>query len=479
MPNATLSHIASLTPDALNGFKIEIEYIDEYVRTSLDYLERLKRRPGVTSLIAIVGVQSHQFHRAIDLAAFARVHGAENVVIGGPHVLTCDTSLLHGRGVSFSLAEAELVWAEILEDAISGGLNDVYGIINRWAPEILEAKFRPPPLSEVSRHWVPMVGYYPVRGCPFTCSFCSVIKIAGRQVRNPPISSIISALQEIEKIGVEFVVFTSDNFNKFPAVKEMLNKMIEHQINVRFWFQADTQIAKQESLVELIGRAGGTEMFVGAESFDNHSLNEVGKRHNKPDTYYEIVRMCRENGIRAHFSNIFGFPDQNEKHVHEHMQHLINLSPEFASFYVLTPIPGTEQYREYLEQDLIYEKNLDRFDAHTPTFEHNHFSPEKLQELVFSAYEEFYKHSMNAHKENIDRETRNYMVFCRWSASKKIHPMSSGIGSVELDRNEDYFQYRVSIFDVGPLLPLPKNLVLSEADEALNRAADWRSLEFA
>ncbi len=36
--------------------------------------------------------------------------------------MTCDTSMLQGHGVSFAQCEAELVWVEILSDAVSGEL---------------------------------------------------------------------------------------------------------------------------------------------------------------------------------------------------------------------------------------------------------------------------------------------------------------------------------------------------------------------
>jgi radical SAM superfamily enzyme YgiQ (UPF0313 family) len=473
MPNATLSHIASLTPDYIGGFEVSIEYIDEYIRTDLRFLNSLQHLEGVLTIVAVIGVQSHQFQRALDIAAFARLNGIKHVIIGGPHPMTCDTTFLHGNGVSFSLSEAEVVWLEILEDATRGLLKDTYGSGRRWSITIEDVEFRPPPQSETERHWVPMAGYYPVRGCPFVCSFCSVIKIAGRQIRNPSIDSIISALKNIKRAGIEFVVFTSDNFNKFPKAPELLTAMIEEKVGIRFWFQADTQIVKQEKLVELIGRAGGAEMFLGVESFDSADLKEIQKRHNKPSTYNEIVRMCRASGIRAHFSNIFGFQHQTEEAIWSHMDALMNAGPEFASFYILTPIPGTDQYEDFLEQGLIFEKNLDRFDAHTPTFHHRHISPDRLQELLYEAYSVFYKHSMKKYRARIDRETRNYMVFCRWSASNRMHPMSSGLGEVKIDKAIDYHRMRKQVFDVGPLLPLPKNLVLSKDDEAFNRTGKW------
>jgi hypothetical protein len=88
MPNATLLHLKSMTPQDLGGRPIVVDTIDEYTQTNLRYLDLL--RPETCSLLAMVGVQSHQMHRALDLTALAQANGVRNCVIGGPHVMTCD-----------------------------------------------------------------------------------------------------------------------------------------------------------------------------------------------------------------------------------------------------------------------------------------------------------------------------------------------------------------------------------------------------
>lgn len=471
MPNATLTHIASMTPERIGDFDVDIHFIDEYIRPDAAYLSSLTNVRGVTTLLAIVGVQSHQFHRAIDLAAFARANGIMHVVIGGPHPMTCDTTELHNRGVSFALCEAEIVWNDILRDATHGELLPVYGNHARWSANISDTKFRPPPQDEVNRHWVPMVGLYPVRGCPFACNFCSVIKIAGRRIRHPSVGSTIDALKVIVNAGIRLVVFTSDNFNKFPSAPELLTAMIEEEININFFFQADTQIAAQPDLVELIGRAGGIEMFIGVESFNRTELRSAKKLHNKPDSYREIIRLCTAAGIRSHFSNIIGFPEQDEQGVIEHLQLLIDMEPHLASFYILTPIPGTDQYNDYRKRGLIYERNLDRFDTTTPTFHHSKISPRRLQQLLFDAYETFYKNAMHSTKFESVPSLRNYMAFCRWSASNGIHPMSGGSGRITVDSVGQYSETRFQTFGIRGLLPLPENLALSANDVLVNRSA--------
>src|ERR1041385_8534721 len=84
MPNSTVPYLRSMTPSSIDGVPIETFAIDEYVRTDLDYLSLL-RNPECPTLLALVGVQSHQFHRGLDLAAYALANGIRHCVIGGPH----------------------------------------------------------------------------------------------------------------------------------------------------------------------------------------------------------------------------------------------------------------------------------------------------------------------------------------------------------------------------------------------------------
>lgn len=471
MPNATLYHVASLTPPSIHGAAVELHTVDEYVRTDLDYLRLLRAEPGVTTLLALVGVQSHQFHRALDLAAYARAHGVEHCVIGGPHPMTCDTSMLQGHGVSFALAEAELIWEEMLHDAVSGELKPVYGTERRWMESLDGLIIEPPPQEELERYWAPMLGIYPVRGCPYRCNFCSVIKISGRQVRSPSVASTMETLRRAEAAGVNTVMFVSDNFNKFPEAGELLDSMIENKLKLRFFCQCDTQVVKQPAFVELLGRAGCFEMFVGVESFDRQTLKSVNKHHNQPSRYADIISMCHENGIRPHFSNIIGFPEQDEAQIEEHLKVLKELSPTVASFYVLTPIPGTEQYDEYRANGLLREPNLDRYDATCVVWDHPKLSADRLNKLLYHCYTSYYAHLIRHNK--LDEDAFNHAIFNRFMAQQHKHPMSGGVDFVRIDQMDDYLAFREDVFGCE-LAPLPNSLDLSAADERSNRAASWR-----
>lgn len=471
MPNATLWHIASLTPDHIGDTPVTVHTIDEYVWHDLDYLRLLHHDPDVITLLALVGVQSHQFHRALDLAAYARHHGIRHCIIGGPHPMTCDTTSLQGRGVSFALAEAELIWREILEDVVLGELRPVYGEGRRWAEELPPVVINPPSQQDLERYGAPILGLYPVRGCPYKCNFCSVIKISGRQVRSPGIESTMESLRRAKRGGVKIVKFVSDNFNKFPQVRELLQAMIDENIDLPFYCQCDTQIAKDPGLVELLGRAHCYEMFIGVESFNRKTLKAAGKFHNFPERYAEIIMLCDEAGIRPHFSNIIGFPDDNEDEIRHHLDILKTLRPRIASFYILTPIPGTEQYDDFLVSRRITERNLDRFDGSCSTWRHPGLSHERLEDLLYHCYVDYYGFLLKGG--GLSEDDLRFAVFCRYTSGLRRHPMAGGYDRLKIDTSASYAALRQKTYDID-LAILPSSLRLSADDETHNRLADWR-----
>lgn len=482
MPNATLPYLASLTPDRLGDLHLEVHAVDEYVQTDLEYLRLLESPPGGRTLVAMVGVQSHQFHRALDLAALARSRGA-GAIIGGPHPMTCDTTMLQGYGVSFALCEAELVWREILEDAGRGVLDAVYGRGRRWEQRLDPPVLRPPAQLDFARYAMPILGVYPARGCPYSCNFCSVIKIAGHRIRSQPIETTMASLRAAKAAGVRMIFFTSDNFNKWPQAGELLEAMIAERIELPFWSQCDAQVYRQPELVELMARAGLFQMLVGVESFNPATLRSVHKFHNNVEKYGEIVRLCREHGVTTHFSNIIGFPDDTEEGILEHLQTVRSLEPDMASFYILCPIPGTEQYDNFRRDGWITETNLDRFDASAPTWRHPNLKAEELTRLTFHCYREFNRGRdvmpKLARVKSWPRDFRSstsleslagYSAMSRFAVWQGRHPMAGGISPVRLDRAQDYAELRRRVFGFD-LAPLPDSLPLSRAEEEINRAA--------
>jgi radical SAM superfamily enzyme YgiQ (UPF0313 family) len=266
-------------------------------------------------------------------------------------------------------------------------------------------------------------------------------------------------------------------------VRDLLDAMIAERIELPFFAQCDAQIHRQEDLVERMARAGCHQIFVGAESFNTEVLRGAHKFHNDPARYAKIVALCRENGITSHFSNILGFPPDTEGGILRHVSTLRELAPDAASFYVLTPIPGTEQYDDFLQNGWITEKNLDRYDGTCVTWRHPNLSGDDLRRLLFRCYREFYGASDVASKLlRLLRGRRDFRLvsalfavfglsaMSRLAAARRLHPMAGGIARVRRDSAADYAALRRRVFGIDRA-PLPSSLALSKEDDELNRRA--------
>ena len=142
-----------------------------------------------------------------------------------------------------------------------------------------------------------------------------------------------------------------------------------------------------------------------------------------------------------------------------------------ASFYILTPIPGTDQYDSYLKDDLICESNLDRFDATYPTFRHEFFSKDQLLANLYNCYAQYNRFLLRNVK--LDDETKRLAIFNRFTAENMTHPMAGGIDRVALDSVDDYLPLRKQFYGIEQV-GLSPSLKLSAKDEKINRTAKMK-----
>jgi hypothetical protein len=477
MPNATIPFIASMVPARIGDTRIHVETVDEYVHGDLGYLKLFDAKRHGPTLLLLVGVQSHQFQRALDLAAYAHSRGCM-VAIGGPHPMTCDTSMLHGNGPSFVRAEAEVAMDVILNDAISHGvLQPIYGLEQRWALSLdNDPVLKMPDHRELGRYMHKQLGVYPARGCPFTCEFCAIPLIAGRNIRSQPISTTIATLRAAKAAGVTTVFFTSDNLNKWQGVVELCEAIIEEGLNdLQYFVQCDVQIEREPELLELFAKAGVYQVFLGIESFNQTTLSKIHKTQNRPDKYRTIKLMCDEVGVTPNFSMINGFMDDDWDSILGQLDEVRAIDPGLAWFFTLCPAPGTPQYASFLKDGLITEPNLDMFDATGPTWRHPKLTADQLVELFKICYRRFYTfRRARLYRPRGNQTTRAGMwaitAFMRQCALAGSHPMSGGIFRRRVDHVDSYIDLRRSTYGFD-LVPLPEILTLSDAEEERQRRA--------
>src|SRR5262249_27100477 len=212
-----------------------------------DILRRIRRHSGL-AMVALVGVQSNEFPRAIDSARPFRPAGVP-VTLGGFHVSGCLSMLpelppeLHealSLGVSLFAGEAEGRFDDVLRDAAAGRLKPVYNFVNDYVP--LESAPKPVAAArDIARLNVPCVDAG--RGCPYQCSFCTIINVHGRKSRSRSPGDLAGILREYAKLGRGKLFLTDDNFARNPDWEAILDQIIalreRENLKFRLYLQVD------------------------------------------------------------------------------------------------------------------------------------------------------------------------------------------------------------------------------------------------
>jgi len=307
-------------------------------------------RPDLVGITAFTS----QANRAYDVAALFRALGVP-VVMGGIHATMCRDEAAE-RVDSVVTGEAEGVWAQVLSDAAQGRLKRLY---EGGLAEITEVRAARHDL--LPRRYA-LGAIQTTRGCPLSCSFCSVTAFNGARYRQRSIADIVSEFRSISEKRV-FVV--DDNLigttsAQTSRAKELFRAMAEAKLGKQWLAQTTVNFADDEELMRLARAAGCIGVFIGFESPSAEGLGEIGKRFNlsKARDLPACVRRIRRYDIMVVGSFMIGLDVDREgigRRVADAARAygVDNLNVSF-----LTPLPGTRLWAEMEEKGRI---PLDRF----------------------------------------------------------------------------------------------------------------------
>ncbi len=170
---------------------IDIVAIDETnARVRIDRIVAEMRANGNFGFVGLVGVQSNQYPRSLHIAKPLRAAGI-TVVIGGFHVSGM-LAMFDGigphlqealdMGVTLFAGEAEGRMDDVVRDAAAGSIKPIYNYISDL-PALEEAVIPFLPGDSVRKTIGNVTTFNAGRGCPFQCSFCTIINVQGRKSR--------------------------------------------------------------------------------------------------------------------------------------------------------------------------------------------------------------------------------------------------------------------------------------------------------
>jgi hypothetical protein len=425
---------------------IEIEACDE-CNTIVDVDGATKRiRAAGAGFVGLVGVQSNQFPRALDLGRQFRARGL-TVMMGGFHVSGCISMLPKlppdlqdalDLGIHLFAGEAEGRMADVLHDVAAGRAKPIYNYLSSM-PEMAAAVFPILPRSVVTR----VAGHYSSfdagRGCPFQCSFCTIINVQGRKSRYRTPDDIEAIVRANTAQGITRFFITDDNFARNRNWEPILDRLIElrerDKFNIKLLIQVDTLCHRIPNFIEKCARAGCTAIFLGLENINPESLMGAKKRQNKIWEYREMLLAWRKRHVMTYAGYILGFPTDTPESIARDIEIIKKELPiDILEFFYLTPLPGSEDHKNLYMRGVPMDPDMNKYDLEHACTAHPLMSKETWTQVYKDAWTRYYT---DAHVETIMRRAiasginrtkvlDSLTIFSGSARIEGVHPLQFG-----------------------------------------------------
>lgn len=461
IPSNSLAALYGLARDCaerriLGDLDLDVHTFDETnTRIRPERLARMIEEAGA-GMVMLVGVQSNQFPRALDLARPLRARGVQ-VAIGGFHA-SGTISMLGGvdpdmtrakeMGVSIFAGEAEGRLEEVLRDAAAGALKPLYNYMNDL-PSIAGA---PIPLITALRAWRTAGGltsFDAGRGCPFQCSFCTIINVQGRKSRRRTPDDVEKIVRENIAQGLHTFFVTDDNFARNQDWEPILDRLIHLRktegIRVTLILQVDTLCHKIPNFIEKAAKAGVRRVFIGLENINPDSLVGAKKRQNKITEYRKMLLAWKHAGVITYAGYILGFPNDTLETIRRDIEIIKKELPvDLLEFFFLTPLPGSEDHQVLVKKGVELEKDMNKYDLNHVTAPHPRMSREEWEEAYRMAWQTYYT---TDHVRTVLRRiastkwgsASNAILLITWFKGsidiERIHPLESGFLRLKFRRD--------------------------------------------
>ena len=350
-------------------------------------------------------------------------------------------------GISLFAGEAEGRLEQVLQDAAAGTLKPLYNFIN----ELPNLEGMPIPLLGAERAQRTAGGttsFDAGRGCPYQCSFCTIINVQGRKSRRRSPADIEQIVRVNYAQGLRAFFITDDNFARNKDWEPILDRIIQlrqaEKFNISFIIQVDTLCHKLPNFVEKCARAGVRRVFIGLENINPDNLIGAKKRQNKITEYRQMLLAWKKAGVITYAGYILGFPnDTVDSILHDIEVIKRELPVDLVEFFYLTPLPGSEDHRKLFRAGAPLDPDMNKYDLNHVCTTHPRMSREEWDRAYRLAWQRYYTID---HIETVLRRVAttsanasNALFLITWFKGsidlEKIHPLEGGFLRLKFRRD--------------------------------------------
>lgn len=334
----------------------------------------------------IVGISTmgHGVIRSIDIAKRFKEKG-KTVILGGYMA-----SIMEEEATKYCdavvVGDAELVWEELLKDYEQGKLRQIYeknlrgGILTTPVPRfdlILNKK---------------LGDFLPVqagRGCPNTCSFCSVACLYEGHYIKKSLDEVVRDIKQVKALGYNKFLLLDDNiFSDRIYLKDLLAEI--KALNMEWMSQCDIRIGKEDQLLKDLRDSGCTTLSFGLESISRESLIGMNKAWAFPDEYPKLIKNIQDHGIDVSTEMVVGGDGDTLDSIKATKHFIEKNKISVPRFYILTPIPGTKFFKDIVKQNRLVKDDIYAFDGTEAVHLPKNMTPEELTDSYWDLYNELF-----------------------------------------------------------------------------------------
>lgn len=296
MPPQGILLIAALLPR-----EWEVRFIDENIHPA----ERSDFGWADAVLVSGMHIQRKQI---LDIAHRAHEHG-KVVALGGPSVSAApeyypEIDLLHCG----EIGDGTLELFRRLDATVARPERQ---IVYRTTERLPMTEFPTPAYRLINMRQYLLGSIQYSSGCPFTCEFCDIPALYGRNPRLKTPGQILAELDELADGGTPSIYFVDDNFIANPrAALELLPHLVgwqqQRDYSVRLSCELTLNVATHSDILALMREAFMTSVFCGIETPEPEALRAMHKKQNLRTPILQAVDTLNSYGIEVAAGIILG-----------------------------------------------------------------------------------------------------------------------------------------------------------------------------
>jgi len=331
-----------------------------------------------------ISTMGHGVIRSIDIAKEFQKRG-KTVIFGGYMAsIMAEESTKYCDAVV--IGDAELVWQELLADFENGNLKRIY-------EKNLESGTFSTPVPRFDLIVKKNIGdFLPVqagRGCPNNCSFCSVACLyQGRYIKKP-LEEVIRDIRQVKALGFKKFLLLDDNI--FSDRVYLNSLLVEIEILGMEWMsQCEIRIGEEDEMLEKLAKSGCITLSFGLESLSAESLIKMNKGWANPLEYSRLIKNIQKFGIDVSTEMVVGGEGDTLDSIRMTKNFIEDNKISVPRFYILTPIPGTQFYKDMKTAGRLVKDNIYSFDGTQAVHRPVHMTPDELTAAYWELYESLF-----------------------------------------------------------------------------------------